>query len=126
VQHVVRLCIQGARTEIEAERIAATIATSPLVKTAWAGADPNWGRILAAVGRSGIALDIAKVNIDFGSIPVCQHGVQVPFDETKTHTYLTQPEIKITIQLNRGKQKVTYLTCDLTSDYVRINADYRT
>ncbi len=126
LQHFVRLHIEGARTEAEAERIATVIATSPLVKTAWAGADPNWGRILAAVGRSGVALDISKVSIDFGKIPVCRRGVQVPFDEAKTHTYLSQPDINITVNLNRGKAHIVYLTCDLTSDYVRINADYRT
>lgn len=125
LSHFIRLHICKARSEVEAEKIAATIATSPLVKTAWAGADPNWGRILAAAGRSGIALDISKVDIDFGEIPVCRKGVQVPFDESAAHQYLSQPTIDITVTLNRGKQKITYLTCDLTTDYVRINADYR-
>lgn len=126
ITHFVRLHIRNARNEVEAEKIAATIATSPLVKTAWAGADPNWGRLLAATGRSGIALDISKVDINFGEIPVCRRGVQVTFDETAAHHYLSQPTIDITVTLNRGKQKITYLTCDLTTDYVRINADYRT
>lgn len=125
VQHLVRLHINGAASEAEAEQIAATIATSPLVKTAWAGADPNWGRILAAIGRSGIELDIDRVDIDFGPLPVCRAGVQVPFDEGAAHAYLSQPEFGITIHLNRGRHAILYLTCDLSSDYVRINADYR-
>jgi glutamate N-acetyltransferase/amino-acid N-acetyltransferase len=126
LRHFVRLHIQGARSETEAERIAATIATSPLVKTAWAGADPNWGRILAAIGRSGIAVDVSKVDITFGEMPVCRGGVQVPFDEDAAYQYLSQPDIDIHITLNRGKSSLMYLTCDLTTDYVRINADYRT
>ncbi len=126
VTHLVKLKIQGARTEKEAEQIAATIATSALVKTAWAGADPNWGRILAAIGRSGVGVDIGKVDINFGELPICHNGMAVPFVESAAHAYLSQPEFEITIQLNRGSREILYLTCDLTADYVKINADYRT
>ena len=126
VKHLVKLKIQGARNEKEAEQIASVIATSALVKTAWAGADPNWGRILAAIGRSGVAVDIGKVDINFGELPICRGGMAVPFDETVAHAYLSQAEFEITIQLNRGARGILYLTCDLTADYVRINADYRT
>jgi glutamate N-acetyltransferase / amino-acid N-acetyltransferase len=126
VKHLVKLTLQGARSEKEAEQIASVIATSALVKTAWAGADPNWGRILAAIGRSGVAVDISKVDIDFGELPICRDGMSVPFEETAVHAYLSQPEFEITIQLNRGLREILYLTCDLTADYVRINADYRT
>jgi glutamate N-acetyltransferase / amino-acid N-acetyltransferase len=126
VKHLVRLKIQGARTEKEAEQIASVIATSALVKTAWAGADPNWGRILAAIGRSGVAVDIDKVDINFGDLPICRGGMAVPFEETAAHAYLSQAEFEITIHLNRGGREILYLTCDLTADYVSINADYRT
>ncbi len=126
VKHLVKLKIEGARSEKEAEQIASVIATSALVKTAWAGADPNWGRILAAIGRSGVEVDISKVDIDFGELPICRSGMAVPFEERAAHTYLSQGEFEITIQLNRGSREILYLTCDLTADYVRINADYRT
>ena len=126
VKHLVKLKIQGARTEKEAEQIATVIATSALVKTAWAGADPNWGRILAALGRSGVAVDVSNVDISFGELPICRAGMAVPFEESTAHAYLSQPEFEITVQLNRGSREILYLTCDLTSDYVKINADYRT
>lgn len=126
VKHLVKLKIRGARTEKEAEQIASVIATSALVKTAWAGADPNWGRLLAAIGRSGVALEIGKVDIDFGDLAICRAGMGVPFDESAAHAYLSQSEFEITINLHRGAREIMYLTCDLTADYVRINADYRT
>ncbi|HWR13729.1 MAG TPA: bifunctional glutamate N-acetyltransferase/amino-acid acetyltransferase ArgJ [Terriglobales bacterium] len=126
VKHVVRLNIEQAKSEAEAEQIAKTIAHSPLVKTAWAGADPNWGRILAAVGRSGIRLDPSKVNIYFGCIQVCSKGQAASFDEKKAHAYLSQPAFEITVKLGRGRESITFLTCDLTTEYVHINADYTT
>lgn len=126
VKHVVRLKIEGAKSEQEAKQIAETIAHSPLVKTAWAGADPNWGRILAALGRSGAKLDPSKVDIFFGSIPVCKKGQSAAFDEKKAHAYLSQPTFEITVRLNRGRHQITFLTCDLTAEYVHINADYTT
>lgn len=126
VTHVVHLKIEGAKSEREAETIARTIAHSPLVKTAWAGADPNWGRILAAIGRSGIALDPSKIDIYFGDIQVCRRGMEFDFDEAQAHAYLSQPSFDIRIKLNRGKRSLTFLTCDLTTEYVHINADYHT
>jgi glutamate N-acetyltransferase/amino-acid N-acetyltransferase len=125
VRHVVRLHVERARTVAEASRIAQTIATSPLVKTALAGADPNWGRILAAVGRAGVRLDPARVHIFFGGQQVCRNGAAVDFDEAKAHALLSQPIFDITVTLGRGQARTTMLTCDLTADYVRINADYR-
>lgn len=126
VQHVVHLQIQGAQTEAEAEQIASVIATSPLVKTAWAGADPNWGRILAAIGRSGVDVNVDQVDIAFGDMRVCRGGVQVPFDEAAAVRYLSQPRFDVVVQLHRGTAAITYLTCDLTADYVKVNTDYRT
>ncbi|HVZ17902.1 MAG TPA: bifunctional glutamate N-acetyltransferase/amino-acid acetyltransferase ArgJ [Terriglobales bacterium] len=126
VKHVVRLNILEAKSEQEADGIARTIAHSPLVKTAWTGTDPNWGRILAAVGRSGIVLDPGKIDIFFGPIQVCRHGMAARFDEREAHEYLSQAFVDISVRLRRGKHNVSFLTCDLTSDYVHINADYRT
>ncbi len=126
VQHVVRLHIEEARNEAEALQIGRTIATSALVKTAWAGADPNWGRILAAAGRAGIKFDPNRVSVWFGKQCVCRKGVAQDFDEQAAHAYLAQPEFDIAVRLGRGRARVTLLTCDLTAEYVRINADYRT
>lgn len=126
VKHVVTLLVQQARDRQEADRVARTVAHSLLVKTAWAGADPNWGRILAAVGRSGIPLDPARVNIFFGKQQVCRKGMAVEFDNQAAHEFLAQPRYKITIQLGRGKSSCEFLTCDLTAEYVHINADYTT
>src|SRR5229473_5722226 len=114
VQHVIRLQIEQAKNRAEALHVARTIAHSLLVKTAWAGADPNWGRILAAIGRSGVPLDPARVDIFFGKQQVCRKGEAVSFDEKSAHLYLSQPQYEITIQLGRGKSHCEFLTCDLT------------
>jgi glutamate N-acetyltransferase / amino-acid N-acetyltransferase len=126
VQHVVNLRIEGARSDAEASQVAKAIANSMLVKTAWAGADPNWGRVLAAVGYSGAPIDPVKINISFGKYQVCRKGVAVPFDAAKVHVYLSQPVFDVRVQLGRGKVGATFWTCDLTSEYVHINADYHT
>jgi glutamate N-acetyltransferase / amino-acid N-acetyltransferase len=126
VQHVIRLKIEQARNRSEALKIARTIAHSLLVKTAWAGADPNWGRILAAVGRSGIGLDPKRLSVAIGSQTVCRGSVGCRFDERRAHDELSQPESMVTVRLGRGKYALDFLTTDLTLDYVRINADYTT
>ena len=126
VKHVIRLCVEQAGNREEARRVAQTVAHSLLVKTAWAGADPNWGRILAAVGRSGIAVDPAKVNIKIGDQMVCRGGVGCAFDEKRAHEALAQPRCDISIGLGRGSRSILFLTTDLTTEYVSINADYST
>jgi len=126
VKHVIRLRIEQARDRKEAMQVARTIAHSPLVKTAWAGADPNWGRILAAAGRAGVQLDPRRINIFFGKLQVCRKGVAAPFDEREAHAYLTQPQYDVRVQLGRGRASLDFLTCDLTTEYVHINADYTT
>ncbi len=126
VRHVVRLHIEKARTRAEAVRIGRTIATSALVKTAWAGADPNWGRILAAIGRAGVRLDPGRISVHCGPHRVCQNGAAVAFNEAAAHAYLSQPEFDLTVKLGRGRARATVLTCDLTAEYVHINADYTT
>ena len=126
VQHVIRLQVAGARSRDEALTVARTIAHSLLVKTAWAGADPNWGRILAAVGRCGAAIDPARVNIFIGGQKVCGGGVAASFDQRRAHRALARRECDVRVELGRGRESVRFLTTDLTGEYVRINADYST
>ena len=126
VQHVIRLFIEQAKGREEALIVARTIAHSMLVKTAWAGADPNWGRILAAAGRSGVPIDPTRVQIFIGSQRVCRNGAGCAFDEKRAHRNLAQPVCDIRVLLGRGQDAVRFLTTDLTAEYVRINADYST
>ena len=126
VQHVIRLSIEGARNRDQALQIARTIAHSPLVKTAWAGADPNWGRILAAVGRSGVPVDPEHISIFIGRQRVCYRGQAFVFDEKAAHHHLSQPTSDVRVQLGRGGTGLSFLTTDLSSEYVRINAEYST
>jgi glutamate N-acetyltransferase / amino-acid N-acetyltransferase len=126
VQHVVRLRIEQARNRTEALQIARAISHSLLVKTAWAGADPNWGRILAAVGRSGVPVDPKKVFISIGKQVVCRRGVGCVFDRKAAHQELSQPECEIGVRVGRGKNSLLFLTTDLTQEYVKINAEYST
>jgi glutamate N-acetyltransferase / amino-acid N-acetyltransferase len=126
VQHVIRLFVEQARSRQEALQVARTIAHSALVKTAWAGADPNWGRILAALGRCGLPIDPSRVQIFIGSQKVCRNGTARQFNERQAHRDLAQPVCDIRLQLGRGRQSVRFLTTDLTAEYVRINADYST
>ncbi len=126
VQHVIRLEVSQARDREEAMTVARTIAHSALVKTAWAGADPNWGRILAAVGRSGVAVDPKRVQIFVGEQRVCRNGVAFAFDERAAHQALAEAVCDVRVELGRGRADVKFLTTDLTPEYVRINADYST
>jgi glutamate N-acetyltransferase/amino-acid N-acetyltransferase len=126
VQHVIRLHVEEAGTRAEALQVARTIANSMLVKTAWAGADPNWGRILAAAGRSGLALDPRKISVMIGDQTVCKGAVACKFDEARAHEHLSQSECRVRVRLGRGKASVEFLTTDLTTEYIRINADYST
>lgn len=124
--HVLRLHVEQARSRAEGLQIARAICHSMLVKTALAGSDPNWGRILAAIGYSGVKLDPGKVNIYIGKQLVCRHGAAHDFDQPAAHDYLSQPSYDIRVQLGRGKADVDFLTSDLTAEYVSINADYST
>jgi glutamate N-acetyltransferase/amino-acid N-acetyltransferase len=126
VRHVIRLSIEQARNRGEARQVARTVAGSLLVKTAWAGADPNWGRILAAVGRSGVAINPSGISIMIGDQVVCRGGVACGFDEQQAHRILACPSSEIRIRLRRGHSSAVFLTTDLTAEYVRINADYST
>jgi glutamate N-acetyltransferase/amino-acid N-acetyltransferase len=127
VSHVVELRINGAASDGDAVRIAKAIAHSPLVKTAWAGCDPNWGRLMAAIGYSGVPIDPETIDIFFGDLPICRNGGRAPeFDEAAAHAYLQQPEFTITIDLRLGSASCRFWTTDLTHEYIRINADYTT
>ncbi|NBO65283.1 MAG: bifunctional glutamate N-acetyltransferase/amino-acid acetyltransferase ArgJ [Acidobacteria bacterium] len=117
--------VRRAPTEKDAHRIASTIATSPLVKTAIAGQDANWGRILAAAGRSGVKFDPSLVSIRIGNLTVARQGRGLKFDEVKALEVLSADEVVVTLDLAQGEAEVTEWTCDLTEDYIRINADYR-
>jgi len=126
VQHVIRLQIEQAKNRADALQIARSIAHSLLVKTAWAGADPNWGRILAAVGKSGVPLDPKRISVTIGGQTVCRGAAACEFDVRRAHEDLSQAECRVGVRLGRGKSSLEFLTTDLTSDYVRINADYST
>ena len=127
VTHVVRLEITGANTDADAKAIAKTIANSPLCKTAWSSADPNWGRLLAAAGRAGVSFDPAKVTIHIAGLEVFAHGVRAAsYDEAATHEAMSRREYTIAIDLGQGTGKAHFITCDLTHEYVSINADYST
>jgi glutamate N-acetyltransferase/amino-acid N-acetyltransferase len=127
VSHVVTLHITGARTEADAKQVAKAIAHSPLCKTSWSSADPNWGRLLAAAGYSGVEFDPAKVTILIGTEPVFELGVRSPlFDEAAAHATMLEREYTITLDLDVGDAECRFITCDFTEEYVRINADYST
>ena len=127
VTHVVELRIDGAANDADALKIAKAIAHSPLIKTAWAGSDPNWGRLVAAIGYSGADIDPERIDIWFGSLRICRDGGRAAeFDEAAAHAYLKQPEFSIAIELNCGAGKCVFWTTDLTTEYVHINADYST
>jgi glutamate N-acetyltransferase/amino-acid N-acetyltransferase len=127
VTHVVELVIDGAPSDADALTVAKSIAHSMLVKTAWAGADPNWGRLMAAVGYSGVAIDPEKIAIWFGELPICVNGGRAPeYDEEAAHAYLQKREYSIRIALGVGEGRCRFWTSDLTAEYVRINAEYST
>ena len=125
--HVVELRIDGAANDADALRVAKAIAHSPLVKTAWAGCDPNWGRLAAAIGYSGAQVDPERFDIWFGELPICRDGGRaVEFDEAAAHAYISQREFSISIDLHQGEGKCVFWTTDLTVEYIHINADYST
>ena len=109
-----------------AKRIALSIANSPLVKTAIAGSDPNWGRILSAAGNSGVNFDPTQVDITLQDVKVCRNGLASPFDEADMKIRLDDTDVSIVFRIaGKGKGSATFWTCDLTEDYIHINASYR-
>lgn len=124
---LIEITVLRAATEDEAETAAKTIATSPLVKTALFGNDPNWGRVLAAAGRSGVRIDPAKVALWLGDYHLVEAGEPLDFDQEAAHNWLAgATEVAIVIELGVGQAQVTVWTCDLSYKYVEINAEYHT
>ncbi|HTW63360.1 MAG TPA: bifunctional glutamate N-acetyltransferase/amino-acid acetyltransferase ArgJ [Bryobacteraceae bacterium] len=124
---LVTIEITGASNEAAATQIARSIANSPLVKTAIAGSDPNWGRILSAAGNAGVALDPSKVDIDLQGVSVCRGGLAADFSESELKKKLDEPECLIRFAISgKGKGASRFWTCDLTEKYIEINASYRT
>ena len=123
---LIEVQVTGAASVPDAHLVAMAIANSPLVKTAVAGEDPNWGRIVMAVGKSGAQADRDRLTIRFGDILVAEHGARAStYDEAKAAAYMKHPELVIAVDLGLGPATRTVWTCDLTHRYIDINADYR-
>jgi glutamate N-acetyltransferase / amino-acid N-acetyltransferase len=123
---LIEIVVEGAKTKQSARRIAMSIANSPLVKTAVAGEDANWGRVVMAVGKAGEPADRDKLSISFNGIRVAKNGARDPsYDEAQVSEAMKAPEIAIKVSLGLGKGRDRVLTCDLTKEYVAINGDYR-
>ncbi len=125
-QRVIEIEVRGAPSDEAARQIGQTIATSPLVKTAFAGADPNWGRILAAAGRSGVKFDCERTDVWLAGMLVCKRGREHKFSERAASRRMETKHVPVILDLHSGKGKARILTCDMTQEYVHINASYRT
>jgi glutamate N-acetyltransferase/amino-acid N-acetyltransferase len=123
---LVEVCVAGAETEAEAAMAAKSVANSSLVKTAIHGEDANWGRILAAVGYSGISFDPAAVEIFFDDVPILRQHYDIDFSEEDAKRVLSGKEFTVTIDLHKGPASASFWTCDLSKEYISINAHYRT
>jgi glutamate N-acetyltransferase/amino-acid N-acetyltransferase len=124
---LITIQVAGAASDDVAVRLARGIANSPLVKTAIAGSDPNWGRILSAAGNAGVAFDPRRTDVSLQGVLVCRAGLAAPFEEAELKQKLDAPECHIRMTIGGGgKGRATFWTCDLTEEYVRINASYRT
>ncbi len=122
----VEVAVSGARNEADARKVARAVCESPLVKTAFAGEDPNWGRIVMAVGKSGAEADRDRLSIRFGNVLVAENGWVAPnYREEDGAAYMTQSDLVVSIDLGLGDGGAVMWTCDLTARYVEINADYR-
>ena len=118
--------VENCKNENDAKKIAFSIANSPLVKTAISGEDPNWGRVVMAIGKSGVFLNLDKLSIRFGNIFIVQNGKLVPnYNETEVSNYMKNDNIEININIYNGSKKFTAYTMDLTKKYLEINSDYR-
>jgi glutamate N-acetyltransferase/amino-acid N-acetyltransferase len=122
---VMEIRVERARTAREARLAAHAVSTSPLVKTALAGGDPNWGRILAAAGRSGARFSTRRVSLSVGTIPLVVRGAPAVYREREAARQFSRERVVVTLDLDAGHAAASRLTCDLTHDYVSLNADYR-
>jgi glutamate N-acetyltransferase/amino-acid N-acetyltransferase len=119
--------VEGAGSDKGAKAIARFIANSPLVKTALAGADPNWGRILPAAGRAGVRFDPNQVDIFLNGHQVCAGGMRAEFDEPTVQQTMEGVDSVLRFHIRgRGRGQARFFTCDFTEDYIKINAEYRT
>ena len=126
-EKLITIEVTGAANDDSAARIARSIANSPLVKTAIAGSDPNWGRVLSAAGNAGVPFDPGKVDIDMQGVAVCRAGLAARFAESDLKAKLGVPECAIQFSIRgKGKGRARFWTCDFTEGYIRINASYRT
>ena len=122
----VTINVKKCKSEIEAKQIGFSIANSPLVKTAIAGEDPNWGRIVMAIGKAGPNINLKKFSIKFGDLKIIQDGkLHQSYDETKMTKYMKSDYIDFDIEIFTGKKSFTVYTMDFTKKYIDINADYR-
>ncbi|MBM3120139.1 MAG: bifunctional ornithine acetyltransferase/N-acetylglutamate synthase, partial [Chloroflexi bacterium] len=121
---LIEVVVEGALTEAEARLAARTIASSPLVKSAIHGNDPNWGRIVAALGRSGAKLDEAKLVVYLNDFCVMRQGKPMPFNKQEARKSLNSKEVSLRLELNLGRGKATAWGCDLSEEYVTINSAY--
>ena len=118
--------VQNCKNENDAKKIALSIANSPLVKTAIAGEDPNWGRIVMAIGKAGITIDVDNLSIKFGNLNIVQKGkLNNNYNEDETSEYMKNDNIDITVDISNGTKNFTSYTMDLTKNYIEINSDYR-
>ena len=118
--------IKNCKTDKDAKKIAFSIANSPLVKTAIAGEDPNWGRIIMAIGKSGISINLNKLSIKFGNLSIVQNGKLNPnYSEIEASEYMKNYNIDIIVDVSSGTKNFTAFTMDLTKKYIEINSDYR-
>ena len=122
---LITVTVRGAATADDADAAARTVANSPLVKTAVYGHDANWGRVAAALGRSGARFNQEDVDIDILGLPVCRAGLVVDFDEEEALRRFEEPEVTIEVDLHAGEESATMWTCDFSHEYVTINGDYR-
>ncbi len=123
---LLEITVRGAATAQDARQIARTIASSPLVKSAAFGCDPNWGRVVAAAGRAGVTFDASAVNVWLGDFQLMQAGMPLEFERQAASAYLKQDPVTFVIELSEGEGSGTAWGCDLSYDYVRINAEYTT
>ncbi len=125
--HLVTIDVEGLRDDQEARRVAKAVADSPLVKTAIFGSDPNWGRFVSAAGYAGVAFEEEDLSLWLGDLPLYHAGTPLPFDPATATAYLQRErEVVLRLRFTLGNGRATFWTCDLTQDYVRMNAEYST
>ncbi len=125
--HLITIEVEGLRDDREAYRVAKTVAESALVKTAIHGADPNWGRIVSAAGYAGIAFEEENLSLWLGDLLLYHAGVPQPFDAETASAYMKREhQIQLRLRFTLGPGRCTFWTCDLTQEYIRLNAEYTT